>query len=78
MHAVNAIYDGTNFKAVQPIPVNESYKVVITFIEPIPEKSKKVSNATKKPRLELRGFLKGKVKMASDFNAPIDDMKEYM
>ncbi len=24
------------------------------------------------------GLLKGKIRMAEDFNAPLDDMKEYM
>ena len=32
----------------------------------------------KHPLSELRGFLKGKVWMADDFNAPLDEMKEYM
>jgi len=35
MYAIKAIYDGTNFKPMQPIPVKENYKVVITFIEPV-------------------------------------------
>jgi predicted DNA-binding ribbon-helix-helix protein len=34
--------------------------------------------ATKLPRSALRGWLKGKVWMADDFNAPIEDMREYM
>ena len=35
MYAVKAIYDGTNFKLMQPIPVKENYEVVIIFIEPV-------------------------------------------
>ena len=35
MFAIKAIYDGTNFKLMQPIPVKENYEVVITFVEPV-------------------------------------------
>ena len=41
MQSINAIYDGTGFKPTQPIPVSESYKVVITFIEPLIKAEKK-------------------------------------
>ena len=40
MQSINAIYDGTNFKTMQPIPIKGSYKVLITFLEPI-EKEKR-------------------------------------
>jgi len=40
MYAVKAIYDGTNFKLMQPIPVKENYEVVITFIEPVKKDQK--------------------------------------
>jgi len=32
----------------------------------------------KRPRSELRGSLKGKVWMADDFDAPLEEMREYM
>ncbi|MCL2765173.1 MAG: DUF104 domain-containing protein [Treponema sp.] len=35
MQAINAIFDGNNFKPVEPIPVREKYEVVITFTKPI-------------------------------------------
>ena len=35
MYSIKAIYDGTNFKPIQPIPVEENYEVIITFVEPI-------------------------------------------
>jgi len=35
MYAVEAIYDGVQFKPMQPIPVKVDYKVVITFIESV-------------------------------------------
>ena len=37
MQSISAIYDGTNFKATQSIPIKGSYKVLITFLEPISE-----------------------------------------
>ena len=41
MQSINAIFDGTNFKVLQPIPVKENYKVVITFVEPITSEVRK-------------------------------------
>ena len=35
MYAVEAIYDGVQFKPMQPIPVKAEYKVIITFVEPV-------------------------------------------
>jgi len=35
MYAVKAIYDGNYFKLEEPLPINEKYEVVITFINPI-------------------------------------------
>ena len=35
MQAVKAIYDGFQFKPIQPIPVIGQYEVVITFVEQI-------------------------------------------
>ena len=69
MYAIKAIYDGTNFKASQPIPVKEEYEVVITFIEPVKKKAVR-------PPFEY-GTMTG-YWMADDFDAPLDDMKEYM
>jgi predicted DNA-binding antitoxin AbrB/MazE fold protein len=40
MYAIKAIYDGINFKPVQPIPVKENYEVVITFVEPLKKDQK--------------------------------------
>jgi hypothetical protein len=35
MYAIKAVYDGTDFKPREPIPVNEEYEVVITFTAPL-------------------------------------------
>jgi len=77
MYAVKAVYDGVNFKPKQPISVRGKYEVVITFLEPV-EDIVSCEDPKKLPLSELRGFLKGKVWMADDFNAPLEEMKEYM
>ncbi|MCL2223943.1 MAG: DUF2281 domain-containing protein [Defluviitaleaceae bacterium] len=78
MYAVKAIYDGVNFKPQQPISVSGKYEVVITFIEPVKDDIADDERQKKRPLSELRGFLKDKVWMADDFNAPLEEMKEYM
>ena len=35
MQAIKAVFDGSNFKLSQPVPVQGQYEVVITFVEPI-------------------------------------------
>ena len=74
MYSIKAIYDGTNFKPMQPIPVKENYKVVITFIEPVKESAENIdtNEPMKLPRSTGRGILKGKVWMSDDFNEPIE------
>ena len=37
-----------------------------------------VGEPIKRPFSELRGILRGKVWMSDDFDAPLDEMKEYM
>ena len=73
MHTIEAIFDGTNFKAMQTIPVKENYKVFITFVEPLNRDIK-----TKMSRKEMFGCMRGQFKMADDFDAPLEDFKEYM
>jgi len=71
MYTVKALYDGENFKPKQPIAIKGQYEVIITFVEPV----KKV-NASKLPF--KRGCMKGKMWIADDFNAPLEDFEEYM
>jgi len=71
MQTIRAIYNGSDFKLLQPAPVKEVYEVFITFVEPVKKES----------IFELpykRGCMKGKMWMADDFDAPLDDFKEYM
>ena len=41
MKAIKAIFDGNNFKPIDPIPVKGKYEVVITFTKSIDTKDKK-------------------------------------
>jgi hypothetical protein len=78
MYAVKAIYDGVNFKPKQPILTKGKHEVLIIFSEPVTEYAINTAQAIKRPRSEIIGCLKGKVWMADDFNAPIEELKEYM
>ncbi|MCL1833385.1 MAG: antitoxin VapB family protein [Leptospirales bacterium] len=42
MYTVKAIYDGHNFKAVDPIPVKGKYEVIITFTKPVENDQEKI------------------------------------
>jgi hypothetical protein len=78
MHAIKAIYDGNSFTPIQPIPVEGSYEVVITFMKPVNKDALSLGEGEKLPRSTIKGLLKGKVKMSKDFNEPIEEMMEYM
>jgi hypothetical protein len=70
MRAIRAIYDGVNFMPKQPVPVKGKYEVVITFLEPL-------ENEAVRPPFEY-GSMSDKIRISNDFNAPLDDFKEYM
>ena len=78
MYAVNAIYDGVNFKPTQPITAKGKHRVVITFLEPVSDDVVMMEQEKKRPRSEIIGCLKGKVWMSEDFNDSIEELKEYM
>ena len=73
MQAIKAIFDGANFLPKQPIPVKENYEVLITFLEPMENKDR----IAVRPPFEY-GSMSGKIWMADDFDAPLEDFKEYM
>ena len=78
MYAVKAIYDGVNFKPLQPISIKGTHEVIITFLEPVTTFTDDNEIINKRPRSEIIGSLKGKIWMADDFNDPIDELKDYM
>ena len=67
MQAINAIYDGVNFKADQPIPVKGQYKVVITFLEPLEKDIERQTKKRHRPRSQWRFFyaIQSKTKISS-------------
>jgi predicted DNA-binding antitoxin AbrB/MazE fold protein len=75
MYTIKAIYNGSSFSPLQPIPIKEDYEVLITFVEPL---KKDLLQSRKRPISELKGMLKGKVWMADDFDEPLEEMREYM
>jgi len=60
------------------------YSEVLDFIVSLktdavkPEVDKPKTASGKRPRSESCGWLKGKVWMADDFDAPLEEMQEYM
>jgi hypothetical protein len=81
MLEVKAVYDGVNFKPIQPITVKGQYSVVITFIEQIAQEEPDSTaylldpDTSKTPTL---GRLNGTISIPHDFDEPLDEMKEYM
>jgi hypothetical protein len=58
MFAIKALYDGTDFKLKEPIPVNEEYEVVITFTTPVknPERRSRHFSTAEKDSLRKSLF----------------------
>jgi hypothetical protein len=48
-------------------PIKESDKATATKLEQI-----------RKRRIKAKGSMKGRIKMSADFDAPLDEMREYM
>jgi len=78
MHAINAIYDGAEFKPQQPIPIEGQYRVVITFIEPLQNSVEKEAQTKKRSRADFIGSWKGRIWMSDDFDEPLEEFEEYM
>ena len=70
MQAIKAVYDGSSFLPIQPVPVKGNYDVVITFLGPSKEQYRR-------PPFEY-DVMEGKMWMADDFDAPLADFLEYM
>jgi Protein of unknown function (DUF2281) len=66
--AVNGIYENGHIILEEMPDFNKKMKVIVTFTEEI--------IAPKKKRQS--GILSGKVWISDDFNAPLDDLKDYM
>jgi len=78
MYAVKGIYQDETFKPMQPIPVNEDYEVIITFVQPVVKIEPDDAKPKKHRRSEFIGKWKGQIWMSDDFDEPLEEMKEYM
>jgi predicted DNA-binding antitoxin AbrB/MazE fold protein len=59
MYAINAVYDGTEFRPKEPIPVNEEYEVVITFTLPLKNSKTPLRRFSKAEKDEITKSLFG-------------------
>ena len=80
MQTIEAIYDGVTFTPKRPISIKGKHEVVITFLGPVVEVDNNLQlllepDVTKIPVL---GRYDGLINIPEDFNAPLDEMKEYM
>jgi len=81
MYTIKAIYDGVNFKPMQPISVKGQYEVIITFVELISKDINFNSTYLLEPdtsKTPILGRLNGTVEIPENFDEPLDEMKEYM
>ncbi|MCL2056452.1 MAG: DUF2281 domain-containing protein [Oscillospiraceae bacterium] len=64
---------------IAPVNIKGRKRAFITILDETVEKNApKEGKALKTPRSQSRGLFKGKIRMSDDFDAPLDDMKEYM
>lgn len=69
---IKGIYTNGQVLLQEPAPTTEEVEVLVTFTTKVPP----AANPVKKP---VFGFAKGTVLyMATDFDAPLDDFKDYM
>lgn len=66
--SIRGYYDQGHIVLQEEAPISEKTEVIITFLA----ESKLPSHK------RLPGGLKGKVTIPDDFNAPLDDLKDYM
>ena len=78
MQSIRAIYDGNIFTPIQPVPIKGNCEVIITFLESAEKDTAHINQSEKLPRSGALGLWRGKVRMADDFNEPLEEMKEYM
>ena len=62
----------------QPVKIPDKYKVYITLFDERIEKNLTSESPEKRPFSDLFGAWSGKVWMSDDFDAPLEEMKDYM
>ena len=78
--AYEAYYENGNLytKNKQPLRLPERSRVFIAVLGEIEDDSIQHGPHERYPFSELRGKYKGKIKMADDFDAPLEELAEYM
>ena len=70
--AVNGIYENGTLVLTETPPTIEKSNVVVLFLG-------NLENQPQKRKKGVRlGSLTGKISISDDFNAPLDDLKDYM
>ena len=62
----------------QVVKIPEQYKVYITLFDERVEKKAISESPEKRPFSDLFGEWSGKIWMSDDFDAPLEEMQEYM
>ena len=68
MFAIKALYDGTDFKPKELIPVNEEYGVVITFTTPVKNPERRARHFSTAEKDSLRKSLFGVLPLNIDLD----------
>jgi len=68
---------GKFYTAGKPLRIPERRKVYISILEE-PTEAHVQSKIEKKSRESMFGYLRGEYTIANDFDAPLEDFKEYM
>lgn len=78
--AVNGYYDGYNIVVKDNIALKKGQNVIVTFeVDDNSNKPEPIGYYEDgKPYYRKAGMFKGKGWMADDFDAPLDEFKEYM
>jgi len=68
MFSISAVFDGTDFKPKEPIPVNEEYEVVITFTNPVKNTKNQRKHFSKTEKEKIINTLFGVLPSTIDLN----------
>ena len=72
--SIKGVYENGVLTFSEPVPNIEKSEVLVTFLNEEKPKKKRVPGSLKR-----LGELEGKVySIPDDFNAPLDDLKDYM
>jgi hypothetical protein len=69
--AIKGTYENGQITLAEKPISNQKMNVIVTFLE------EEIAKNTP-PKKRKAGGLSGKVKMSEDFNAPLEDLKDYM